>query len=73
MKSVLQALNVFMQGLGNIITMIVVKAKIFDDQVNICVQVALTSKIAIFMNTKIYPHAKSCYILCHLVLQSRCY
>ena len=41
MKSVLQALNVCMQGLGNIITMIVVKIKIFDDQVDICVLIAL--------------------------------
>ena len=41
MKTVLQALNVVMQGLGNIITMIVVKAKIFDDQVDICEKIAL--------------------------------
>ena len=33
MKTVIQALSVFMKGLGNIITMVVVKAKIFDDQV----------------------------------------
>ena len=33
MKTVIQALSLFMKGLGNIITMVVVKAKIFDDQV----------------------------------------
>ena len=71
MKTVIQALSVFMKGLGNIITMVVVKAKIFDDQVNICVKVTLTSEIAIFMNAKIYSHAKSCYTLYHLVLNSQ--
>ena len=33
MKTVLQAVNIAMTGFGNIITMIVVKAEIFDDQV----------------------------------------
>ena len=33
MKTVLQAVNTFMKGVGSFITMIVVKANVFEDQV----------------------------------------
>ena len=48
MKSVLQALKIFMKGVGNIITMIVVKIKVFDDQVDICVVIALQKTLEWF-------------------------
>ena len=39
MKAVLQAINTFMRGLGSIFTMIVVKAKIFDNQVDFYINI----------------------------------